>query len=37
MQEGPHMLINEEEFYDAVDASLDKLEREEERVNTIHI
>ena len=30
-EEGPHMLINEDEFYDAVDASLDKLEREEER------
>ncbi|ESO88102.1 hypothetical protein LOTGIDRAFT_234681 [Lottia gigantea] len=29
-EEGPHCLIPEEEFYDAVDATLDKLEKEEE-------
>lgn len=32
MQEGPHCAINEDEFFDAVDATLDKLENEEERV-----
>ncbi|CAG5127022.1 unnamed protein product [Candidula unifasciata] len=30
-EEGPHCLIPEEEFYDAVDATLDKLEKEEEK------
>lgn len=29
-QEGPHSRLNEEEFYDAVDAALDKLEKEDE-------
>lgn len=32
LQEGPHCLIPEDEFYDAVDATLDKLEKEEEKV-----
>ena len=32
LQEGPHCLITEDEFYDAVDATLDKLEKEEEKV-----
>ena len=31
-QEGPHCAIKEDEFFDAVDASLDKLEKEEEVV-----
>lgn len=31
-QEGPHCQIKEDEFFDAVDASLDKLEKEEESV-----
>uniref|UniRef100_T1IZW2 Ceramide transfer protein n=1 Tax=Strigamia maritima TaxID=126957 RepID=T1IZW2_STRMM len=30
-EEGPHSSINEEEFFDAVDASLDKLDSEEEK------
>lgn len=30
LQEGPTCIINEEEFFDAVDASLDKLESEAE-------
>ncbi|CAE1292316.1 COL4A3BP [Acanthosepion pharaonis] len=30
-EEGPHCAINEDEFFDAVDAALDKLEKEEER------
>lgn len=29
-EEGPHSRLNEEEFYDAVDAALDKLEKEDE-------
>lgn len=32
LKEGPHCLIPEDEFYDAVDATLDKLEKEEEKV-----
>ena len=32
LQEGPHCAIKEDEFFDAVDASLDKLEKEEEVV-----
>ena len=32
-QEGPHCAIKEDEFFDAVDASLDKLEKEEESVS----
>ena len=32
-QEGPHSVIHEEEFFDAVDATLDKLEKEEEKVS----
>nr|KAG5703629.1 hypothetical protein BaRGS_002503 [Batillaria attramentaria] len=31
-EEGPHCMITEDEFYDAVDATLDKLEKEEEKV-----
>ncbi|KAI8789020.1 collagen type IV alpha-3-binding protein [Biomphalaria glabrata] len=31
-EEGPHCLIPEDEFYDAVDATLDKLEKEEEKL-----
>ncbi|XP_050401750.1 ceramide transfer protein [Patella vulgata] len=34
-EEGPHCLIPEEEFYDAVDATLDKLEKEEESKRTV--
>uniref|UniRef100_A0A0B6ZVZ5 Ceramide transfer protein n=1 Tax=Arion vulgaris TaxID=1028688 RepID=A0A0B6ZVZ5_9EUPU len=30
-EEGPHCMIPEDEFYDAVDATLDKLEKEEEK------
>ena len=30
LQEGPHSIMHEEEFFDAVDATLDKLDREEE-------
>ncbi|KAK2171314.1 hypothetical protein NP493_1079g00032 [Ridgeia piscesae] len=30
-EEGPHSVIHEEEFFDAVDATLDKLEKEEEK------
>ncbi|PVD19901.1 hypothetical protein C0Q70_20395 [Pomacea canaliculata] len=30
-EEGPHCMITEDEFYDAVDATLDKLEKEEEK------
>ncbi|XP_052794048.1 ceramide transfer protein-like isoform X2 [Mya arenaria] len=29
-EEGPHSVIKEDEFFDAIDASLDKLEKEEE-------
>jgi collagen type IV alpha-3-binding protein len=32
-EEGPHCMITEDEFYDAVDATLDKLEKEEEKVS----
>lgn len=32
-EEGPHSAINEEEFFDAVDASLDKMDHEEEKKN----
>merc|ERR1711862_563012 len=31
-EEGPHSMITEDEFFDAVDATLDKLEKEEEKV-----
>ncbi|KAK7492548.1 hypothetical protein BaRGS_00016214 [Batillaria attramentaria] len=34
-EEGPHCMITEDEFYDAVDATLDKLEKEEEKINEI--
>ena len=27
-QEGPHCAINEDEFFDAVDSALDKMEKE---------
>jgi collagen type IV alpha-3-binding protein len=30
-EEGPHSMINEDEFFDAVESTLDKLEKEEER------
>lgn len=30
-EEGPHSALNEEEFFDAVDASLDKMDNEEEK------
>lgn len=30
-EEGPHCMITEDEFYDAVDATLDKMEKEEEK------
>ena len=32
-EEGPHCTINEEEFFDAVDSALDKLDKEQERVS----
>lgn len=32
MQEGPNSLINEEEFFDAVEAALDKHDQIEEQV-----
>lgn len=35
LQEGPHCMIPEDEFYDAVDATLDKLEKEDEKVCTV--
>ncbi|CAG5128563.1 unnamed protein product [Candidula unifasciata] len=34
-EEGPHCLIPEDEFYDAVDATLDKLEKEEEKKRNV--
>lgn len=33
-EEGPHSALNEDEFFDAVDASLDKLDSEEEKRTT---
>ena len=36
-QEGPHSIINEDEFFDAVDATLDKLEKEEEKVRVGYV
>ncbi|XP_023228908.1 collagen type IV alpha-3-binding protein-like [Centruroides sculpturatus] len=30
-EEGPHSILNEEEFFDAIDAALDKEEQEEEK------
>ena len=33
-EEGPHSMLNEDEFFDAVDATLDKLDKEEERVSS---
>ncbi|XP_070173383.1 ceramide transfer protein-like isoform X2 [Littorina saxatilis] len=35
-EEGPHCMITEDEFYDAVDATLDKLEKEEEKKKKDH-
>jgi len=32
-EEGPHSNIKEEQFFDAIDSTLDTLEQEEERVN----
>ncbi|ESN95992.1 hypothetical protein HELRODRAFT_114561 [Helobdella robusta] len=29
-EEGPHSMLNDEEFFDAIDATLDKMEKEEE-------
>ena len=37
LQEGPHCMITEDEFYDAVDATLDKLEKEEEKVRKVEV
>jgi len=34
-EEGPHSVIKEDEFFDAIDASLDKLEKEEENKHKI--
>lgn len=31
-EEGPHSTIKEEQFFDAIDSTLDTLEEEEERV-----
>lgn len=36
-EEGPHSTLHEEEFFDAVDASLDKLDSEEEKHRVIRI
>ncbi|ELT89655.1 hypothetical protein CAPTEDRAFT_22682, partial [Capitella teleta] len=30
-EEGPHSMLHEDEFYDAIDAALDKMEKEEEK------
>lgn len=35
-EEGPHCIITEDEFFDAVDASLDKLDSEAERLDRRH-
>ena len=32
-EEGPHSNIKEEQFFDAIDSTLDTLEQEEERVS----
>jgi len=32
LQEGPHSMLHEEEFFDAIDATLDKWDKEEEQV-----
>lgn len=32
-EEGPHSTLKEEQFFDAVDSTLDTLEQEEERVS----
>ena len=34
-EEGPHSNIKEEQFFDAIDSTLDTLEQEEERVSFI--
>lgn len=31
-QEGPHCAMKDDEFYDAVDTSIDKIEKEQDRV-----
>lgn len=36
-QEGPNSLINEDEFFDAVEAALDKQDKIEEQVGLLHI
>lgn len=33
LQEGPNSLINEDEFFDAVEAALDRQDKIEEQVN----
>lgn len=35
-EEGPNSLINEEEFFDAVEAALDKQDKLEEQVDHDH-
>lgn len=35
-QEGPNSLINEDEFFDAVEAALDRQDKIEEQVNEIN-
>ncbi|KAL5004461.1 hypothetical protein ScPMuIL_017917 [Solemya velum] len=36
-EEGPHCTMNEDEFYDAVDTSIDKLEKEQDRRRAMSI
>ena len=33
LEEGPHSIIKEDQFFDAIDSTLDTLEQEEERVS----
>ena len=34
-QEGPHSVMNEEEFFDAIDATLDKIDKDDEKVSGV--
>lgn len=36
-EEGPHSNIKDEQFFDAIDSTLDTLEQEEERVNSTQL
>lgn len=37
LQEGPNSLINEEEFFDAVEAALDRQDKIEEQVMDVYL